>query len=247
MHTRLLHPLVLLLALLASLLTASPSRGQASALSSVIGIDRPRLSVVEQASGCDAKHDLIGTLTADDTGTVINRSSHCTYMVGLAVYQMFDENIGSQKIADWETAQLEPGARVELTVSLPDCIVQVDLFYGPVQFSLADAQYGQRILQARKLRTGRTYCQQLAPTCSAYSANVTDELNLWHLIHAPNVSTGWVPASIRSLSLVLPCIRALGYCTWCQSNWRFWTCHCSRSRPTRNHRSRFCALTCRRS
>jgi hypothetical protein len=174
MHTHLLHPLVLLLALLASLLTASPSGGQASALSTVIGIDRPRLSVVEQASGCDAKHDLVGTLTADDTGTVINRSSSCTYMVGLAVYRMFDENIGSQQIADWETAQLEPGAHVELAVSLPDCIVQVDLFYGPVQFSLADAQYGKRILQAKKLRTGRTYCQQLAPTCSAYSANVAD-------------------------------------------------------------------------
>ena len=168
MGRRLLWSLVPLAALLCALLPIAPARAVAPSPKTV---DAPRMGVLSQADACDPEQDLAGSLSAA-TGEVTNRSATCAYLVGIASYRVFDDNISHQQIFAWETAQIEPGQTVALSVDLPDCVTQVDLFYGPVQFSLAEARYGERLLNANTLHEGRADCQASAPSCVLYAADV---------------------------------------------------------------------------
>ncbi|MBV9792040.1 MAG: hypothetical protein JOZ51_27895, partial [Chloroflexi bacterium] len=100
---------------------------------------------------------IVGRLIANNRGMVTNESTRCAYDVGIASYRKFDDVIDNQQIFDWNTAKIQPGQTVYLQVNLPDCAVQVDLFYGPVLMSLNGQRYGTRLLEARHLG-GTDYC-----------------------------------------------------------------------------------------
>ena len=112
---------------------------------------------------CDAETDLsgwidIGTTTA--TGYVTNNNSiTCEYQIGMASYQMFDDIIDNQIIVDSVNTAitLASGEQTSLTVNLPACAVQVDLFYGETLQSLDGARYGDRLLSAIQYTTPE-YC-----------------------------------------------------------------------------------------
>jgi hypothetical protein len=106
------------------------------------------------------EQNLQARLPAPNIGEVTNTSADCTYAVGLASYRMIDNNLSHQQLFSSQTALLGPGETVTLTVALPDCAYQLDLFYGPLieQFDPQHGQiYGDRILITRVVR-GAGFC-----------------------------------------------------------------------------------------
>lgn len=92
------------------------------------GLPAPRTTttslatVAEEDSGCEKPRpydDLVFTLLTDNTGTVTNNSTTCSYQVGLASYQMYDHVVDHQTIYDWDSQTVEPGQTVNLSVLLP--------------------------------------------------------------------------------------------------------------------------------
>lgn len=108
--------------------------------------------IIEPPPVCDAETDLTGwyVLGATSvTGTVRNNNSiTCEYQIGMASYLMYDRVIDNQDIYDQTNmiVTLAPGQEVNLTVNLPDCATQFDLFYGETLQSLDGQRYGDRLL-----------------------------------------------------------------------------------------------------
>lgn len=96
---------------------------------------------------CIPAADLKGDLNDDNrSGTITNSSSSCSYKVGIASYMRFDDNIPNQQLFDSKTATIKPGHTLTLSVKLPGCSAQLDLFYGPVIKNLGPKLYGDRKL-----------------------------------------------------------------------------------------------------
>ncbi|MEQ9028993.1 MAG: choice-of-anchor K domain-containing protein, partial [Aggregatilineales bacterium] len=103
--------------------------------------------------------DLVGVLlpeTGFNTGRVTNNSSECAYDIGIASYLKYDEIIDNQDLFAFNTVRILPGQTLEISVGLPDCATQVDLFHGAVLPSLNGMRYGPRLLAAIHLHN--TYC-----------------------------------------------------------------------------------------
>ena len=103
---------------------------------------------------------LTGTINGGQ-GIAIN-NWHQNYDVGLAVYEKFDEIIDNQKLFDYDTGNVNGNSNLTLNVDLPDCKYQIDLFCGPVLFSLNGTRYGSRLLVAKT--GGIEYCSE-EPEC----------------------------------------------------------------------------------
>jgi hypothetical protein len=113
--------------------------------------------------GCDPEADLSGWLTdnGDGTisGTIVNASSDCSYDVGLASYYKFanpvNESIPNQELAFSQTAVIGPNSQLTLTVQVPECSSQVDLFYGDLiySFTAENTLYLERIIVVRHIDT----------------------------------------------------------------------------------------------
>lgn len=116
---------------------------------------------VDDCDGRDLRLDLSGVISPDGTvGTITNSSDvTCTYLVGMASYEKYDEVIDNQQLFDSasQSVELAPDASTQLQVGLPDCAVQVDLFFGDVLPSLDGVRYGDRLLDAVHLG-GDNYC-----------------------------------------------------------------------------------------
>lgn len=108
----------------------------------------------------DPEGDLTGQLIPStyNVGNVLNTSLHCKYEVGLASYKKFDEVIDNQEIFDWTTSTIDALGTITLEVGLPNCAAQIDLFYGPVLFSLDGQRYGDRKLDWIHVG-GTNYCE----------------------------------------------------------------------------------------
>jgi hypothetical protein len=63
---------------------------------------------------------------------------------------------------DSEVVTIPPGGRLELTVDLPDCAAQVDLFYGPLLPNLMGQRYAERLIEGIQLGTPN-YCTRPTP------------------------------------------------------------------------------------
>ncbi len=114
----------------------------------------------EQCDDPDPARDLIGYLLPESgfsTGRVINSSDICSYDIGIASYLKFDEVIDNQVLHSATPGTIGPGQTVDISVAMPECAVQVDLFYGPVLQSLFQARYGDRLLAATHL-PGNGFC-----------------------------------------------------------------------------------------
>jgi hypothetical protein len=109
---------------------------------------------------CNPEADLSGELAPDyRSGTITNTSSSCSYKVGIASYMRFDNNIPNQQLFDSNTATIKPGQTLTLSVKLPGCSAQVDLFYGPVIKNLGPRLYDERKLDwANPINPGAPFC-----------------------------------------------------------------------------------------
>jgi len=126
----------------------------------------------------DLKHSQ-SRLIANDMGRIVNLSETCSYEVGIASYKKFDDVIDHQHLFDYTDTIIEPGQTLELSVALPECAVQVDLYYGTHLESLYKQRYGSRLLDARHLG-GSDFCTPpdtelvcTADQLGAMSLNVT--------------------------------------------------------------------------
>ncbi len=102
--------------------------------------------------------------SASATARITNNSPLCTYQVGFAVYQRPDAPIDNQILYDYDgdtanggAVQLGPNQSATLTVDLPDCAAQLDLFYGRVLPSLKGQRYGDRLLKGTFIN-GSNWC-----------------------------------------------------------------------------------------
>lgn len=108
--------------------------------------------VIVDPPTCDAETDLSGWYdlgTTSVTGTVRNNNSiTCEYQIGMASYMMYDLVIDNQDIFDQTNmiVTLAPGQEVRLSVNLPECATQFDLFYGETLQDLNGVRYGDRLL-----------------------------------------------------------------------------------------------------
>lgn len=120
--------------------------------------------------------DLTGRFTGVSGGQVTNRSTNCSYEVGLASYKMFDRIIDNQEIVDSETRVIRPGETITLTVDIPACAYQIDLFHGRLLTSFANGvRYGNRIMAAEMRVTNNNFCsrtQNLSVTCQANPSSI---------------------------------------------------------------------------
>ena len=108
-------------------------------------------------ANCDAEADLSGELIDDGQGRIVNTSDECSYDIGLASYRALDRHISNQQLFDSATASIAPGQTLELTVAVPDCAAQIDLFYGPLLLSLEGQRYGERLLDSH-FAGGTEFC-----------------------------------------------------------------------------------------
>jgi hypothetical protein len=148
-------------------LASSPKQSRAQAE----GLPPSSTTPIATASTCEGqeKRYLSGVLLANQRGQVTNRSEQCAFTVGLAAYRMFDDSLAEQQLFDWQTISVAPGQTVELSIDLPECMAQVDLFYGPVLFTFEKERYGERLLAAKKVQRG-AFCRPPAPTCALFAA-----------------------------------------------------------------------------
>jgi hypothetical protein len=76
-----------------------------------------------------------------------NRSTICSYPIGLATYKKFDNNIDHQELFAYRLAVIPPNSTLTLLVDNPPCLLQGDAFYGDVIYSFAGGvRYGKRRL-----------------------------------------------------------------------------------------------------
>jgi hypothetical protein len=107
--------------------------------------------------------DLSGFLLSDSMGQITNASTDCSYEVGMASYRKMDNIIDNQIIYNWtQPTFIKPGETITLSVALPDCAAQVDLFRGSVLLSLNGQRYGSRLLAGRMIG-GTNYCTVTDP------------------------------------------------------------------------------------
>jgi hypothetical protein len=127
--------------------------------------------LIAHADTCDSnpEADLVGSIASGISvshgahATVTNKSSHCSYKVGLALYRVYDEDIKNQTLYDNDVKTIEPNKTIELHVSVPDCKYQVDLFYGDLVKSFQDqGYYGTRKLDAL-MSEGDNLCRNTPP------------------------------------------------------------------------------------
>jgi len=105
--------------------------------------------------------DLRGDITvlgSTSNAVYTNRSTTCSYRIGLAVYRRFDNNIDHQELYDYQLTIIPPNSQLTLTVNNPSCSYQVDAFYGDILYSLNGQRYGDRLLQDEVHYNGG-YCQ----------------------------------------------------------------------------------------
>ncbi len=109
------------------------------------------------------ERDLSGSLTNAGGGSITNKSSVCSYPVGLASYKMFNSNIATQILIDSDLKTIAPKSTVTFTVDIPACAYQIDLFYGDLIVSFANgARYSDRLLAAEQ-RGKDNYCATETP------------------------------------------------------------------------------------
>lgn len=106
----------------------------------------------------DLKHEQ-SKLIANDTGRIVNLSQTCAYEVGIASYQKFDAIVDHQSLFAYNDTVIQPGQTLELSVAIPECSAQVDLYYGRHLESLYNQRYGERLLDARHIN-GNNFCQR---------------------------------------------------------------------------------------
>lgn len=112
---------------------------------------------------CNPDKDLSGWFSSNSRGVIQNESATCSYDVGIASYEKYDEIIDHQIHFDSTTTTINPNQKLYLDVGLPNCAAQIDIFYGPVLFSLDGQRYGTRLLSARHIG-GTNYCTWATPT-----------------------------------------------------------------------------------
>jgi hypothetical protein len=104
-------------------------------------------------------------LIDDGLGHIVNASDECSYDVGLASYRALNRHIGNQQLFDSQTASIAPGQTLELTVAVPDCAAQIDLFYGPLLLSLDGQRYAERLLDSH-FAGGSDFCPPGTPAAT---------------------------------------------------------------------------------
>lgn len=140
------------------------AKGSAATNSNLQASDNAAVRIIETPCIGNLRRDLSGTLydpvSNTISGTITNTSAQrCEYQIGIASYRKFDEIIDNQELFDFDnpTVVLGPWESYTLTVDLPNCAVQVDLFYGPYLPSLNGVRYGSRLLHWVHLG-GQNYC-----------------------------------------------------------------------------------------
>jgi hypothetical protein len=77
------------------------------------------------------------------------------------------EPIDTQQLFDFtEPVQVAPGATVQLTVDVPGCAAQIDLFHGPLLPTLNGQRYGDRLIGARLLNQNAPCQNTVIEECS---------------------------------------------------------------------------------
>jgi hypothetical protein len=108
--------------------------------------DKPEPELCEEGDENYApEDDLTGNLTGNGGAEVTNTSEKCNYEVGLAAYKKFNENIDDQELFD-ATTTVAAGSSTKLSVDVPECAYQIDLFYGDLLESLDGNRYDDRKL-----------------------------------------------------------------------------------------------------
>lgn len=105
----------------------------------------------------DPDWDLNAEILGDGTtASIHNASNLCSYDVGYASYEKFDDVIDNQELFDSAAGVVGPGQTVELPIGLPDCSFRSTLFHGDLLTSLAGVRYGDRLLDS--LEAGGAFC-----------------------------------------------------------------------------------------
>ena len=122
--------------------------------------NNPGLSCVDAVN---TYHCLTGSISGGNANIINNAAA--SYNVGLAIYKVFDAadhdtTLEHQILFDSDTGSVGAKSQLGLSVSLPGCQYQIDLFCGDVLQSFANGvRYGDRKLDYDHKTTG-SFCVQ---------------------------------------------------------------------------------------
>lgn len=123
------------------------------------GNPAPQPTVCNPNPSRDLNHEQTYLVWPYHQAQIVNRSNVCSYQIGLASYEKYDEVVDNQVPHDWTTVTIGPGQTLTLQVDLPDCAAQIDLFYGAFIPDLSVDRYQERLLDWKHV--GETnYCGQ---------------------------------------------------------------------------------------
>ncbi|MEK7578915.1 MAG: putative Ig domain-containing protein, partial [Patescibacteria group bacterium] len=199
----------------------------------------PTLQVALDVSnpGCNPGRDIEWTFPHQLTGgkavaTVHNTSQTCSYDIGLASYKKLTlglpRNGGIQELFDFVMRaggnnKVQPGESVTLSVDVPACNFQVDLFYGPypsTDGAYTDAMY--HLFDAyhdNDRGTCATQCPVPAPTITtngSATANVGQAFShdvIFSGTHGAPTTSGTLPTGLQFQSVNSNLYRITGFPT----------------------------------
>src|SRR5437879_88553 len=130
----------------------------------------------ETPEGCRASRDVELVSGLELVGdhvqaTFRNRSNRCSYLVGVAAYKMFDDNIDNQELYDFSQATLGPRDTATLSALVPSCAWQADAFWGRVIRDFHGQRYGDRLLD--DINGGGDFCEGHGTPTSTGTPEVT--------------------------------------------------------------------------
>lgn len=92
------------------------------------------------------------------TAIITNSSPDCSYEIGFASYEKFSsQDLEHQLLYDSTTTTIGPDQTAEVTIKIPDCAAQLDVFVGPVISDFRQEQYGGRLIEVKHINN-EDYC-----------------------------------------------------------------------------------------
>lgn len=79
-----------------------------------------------------------------ETGkAVITNNTDCILPVSLVSFEMYDQTLEGQRYFAGVNGSVAPHSNLNLSVALPDCMAQIDAYYGSIRYTpVGDAEYG---------------------------------------------------------------------------------------------------------
>lgn len=127
-----------------------------------------------QINGGSITYNTVIDATSKKATATVKNTSECDYTpVSISVYKMFDQKLSTQQLFSTTQGTLNKKGELNLSVDLPPCMAQIDLWYGTAPQTLLDSDpywtsnYNPRIFDGKfYLNNGGSVSNASGPFCT---------------------------------------------------------------------------------